>query len=113
MTRVVKIRGRLGPIRLEFDAEYEDPPAPALLPPPTDTAWLETEPSKPKVRRWQRTEVVFAWLLLVGSLAGWPLSALTWARDEPQFVLGLSWVALAFVALDYLKSARAHRDQER
>lgn len=59
-----------------------------------------------------RLEVAFAWALLSGSLIGWPLSALTWARDEPQFILGLSWLAITLTAMDLLKTSRVHRDQE-
>lgn len=59
----------------------------------------------------KRLEVILAWCLLVGSLVGWPLSALTVARGEPQFVLGLSWLALALTAADLLKTSRVHRDQ--
>jgi uncharacterized membrane protein YfcA len=58
----------------------------------------------------RRAEVTLAWVLLIGSLIGWPLSALTWARDEPQFILGLSWLAITLTALDLLKSSRVHRD---
>ena len=59
-------------------------------------------------RRLHRVEVGFAWLLLLVSLVGWPLSALTLARDEPQFILGLSWLAITFTAYDILKSSRVH-----
>lgn len=55
--------------------------------------------------------VVLAWVLLVGSLIGWPMSALVWARDEPQFVLGLSWLAITITALDLLTTSRVHREQ--
>ena len=57
-----------------------------------------------------RLEVAVAWLLLVGSLIGWPLSQLTIARDEPPFTLGLSWLAITLTAADLLKSSRVHRD---
>jgi hypothetical protein len=60
----------------------------------------------------KRAEVALAWVLLVGSLIGWPLSALTFARDEPQAVLGLSWLAITLTALDLLKTSRVHRDQD-
>lgn len=60
----------------------------------------------------RQAEVILAWALLVGSLVGWPLSALTWAADEPQFILGLSWLAITLTALDFLKTSRVHRDQE-
>lgn len=60
----------------------------------------------------RRLEVVLAWALLIGSLIGWPVSALWLARDEPPFVLGLSWLAITLTALDLLKTSRVHRDQE-
>lgn len=43
-----------------------------------------------------------AWVLLIGSLIGWPLSAFTWAKHEPQFILGLSWLAIILTAVDIL-----------
>jgi hypothetical protein len=64
--------------------------------------------SKQGIRRF---EVHFAWTLLVVSLCGWPVSAMTWAKDEPATVLGLSWLAITLTALDFLKTARVHRDQ--
>lgn len=45
------------------------------------------------VRKW------IAWAVLVICIIGWPVSALTVASDEPQFVLGLSWVALILTAV--------------
>jgi uncharacterized membrane protein YfcA len=59
----------------------------------------------------KRVEVVLAWTLLVGSLVGWPLSALTVAADEPPFILGLSWLAITLTAMDLLKTSRVHKDQ--
>lgn len=47
--------------------------------------------------RWRRRIAV---VLVVVSLVGWPLSALTLARDEPQFVLALSWLAITLTAVD-------------
>lgn len=61
----------------------------------------------------KRAEVGLAWLLLIGSLIGWPLSAFTWAKDEPPFILGLSWLAITLTALDLLKSSRVHQDQDK
>ena len=58
----------------------------------------------------KRAEVTLAWVLLIGSLIGWPISALTVAKGEPPFILGLSWLAISLTALDFLKSARVHRD---
>jgi uncharacterized membrane protein YfcA len=62
-------------------------------------------------QRWRRARTILAWALLVGSLIGWPVSALTWARSEPQFVLGLSWLALTLTALDLLTSSQVHEEQ--
>jgi hypothetical protein len=47
--------------------------------------------------RWRRR---IALVVVVLSLAGWPLSALTVARNEPQFVLGLSWLSITLTAVD-------------
>lgn len=49
-----------------------------------------------------RARLISAWTLLVGSLIGWPVSALTVAKDEPPFVLGLSWLAIILTAADLL-----------
>lgn len=51
-----------------------------------------------------------AWCLLVVSLVGWPLSAFTLARHEPQFVLGLSWLAITLTALDILGTQQVNKD---
>jgi hypothetical protein len=59
----------------------------------------------------RRARVIASWVLLVGSLIGWPLSALTVARHEPQFVLGLSWLAITLTAADLLTSSQVHEEQ--
>jgi hypothetical protein len=55
-----------------------------------------------------------AWTLLIGSILGWPLSALWFARHEPQFILGLSWLALTLTAMDILATTdvRVQHDEE-
>lgn len=55
---------------------------------------------------------VLAWTLLIGSLAGWPLSLFTLARDEPPFVLSLSWLALVLTAMDMLFTAQVKEDKD-
>lgn len=57
--------------------------------------------------------VVFAWVLLVGSGVGWPVSAFTFARGEPVTVLALSWIAIWIAALDVLFTAQVHERQGR
>lgn len=62
-------------------------------------------------QRFRRARTIGAWVLFCGSLVGWPLSALTWARGEPQFVLGLSWLAITLTALDLITSSQVHEEQ--
>lgn len=57
----------------------------------------------------ERIWVWIGWTLLIGSLAGWPISALTVARHEPQVVLAISWIALGFSAAGVLVTAQAQR----
>lgn len=59
----------------------------------------------------RRARVIGAWVLLIGSAVGWPVAALTWARDEPQFVLGLSFLAIIIESLTLLTASQVHRDQ--
>ena len=56
-----------------------------------------------------------AWALVAITLVGWPLSALTWASGEPQFVLGLSWLAITLTAVDVALTAdvRVEQDEDR
>lgn len=46
-----------------------------------------------------------AGVMLVGGIVMWPISALTWAKDEPQFVLGLSFLALIYEGFNALQIA--------
>lgn len=56
-----------------------------------------------------RARVIFAWLLLTVCLIGWPASALTLAKEEPQFVLGLSWCALIIEAANLITTSQLHQ----
>jgi ribose/xylose/arabinose/galactoside ABC-type transport system permease subunit len=60
----------------------------------------------------QRTRTMVAWVLLVGSLAGWPVSMLTWARDEPPFILSLSWLAIVIESASLLTSSQVRENQD-
>lgn len=62
-------------------------------------------------QRLRQLRVVLAWVLLVGSIIGWPLSMLTVARHEPPFVLSLSWLAILIEAMSLLTASQVHRDQ--
>jgi hypothetical protein len=54
-----------------------------------------------------------AWVLVVASIVGWPASAIWWAKDEPQFVLGLSWLAITLTAVDVLFTSDVRKEQDR
>jgi hypothetical protein len=53
-----------------------------------------------------------AWIVVVISIVGWPLTALTVAREEPQFVLALSWLAITLTALDVLATSDVRAEQD-
>ena len=46
--------------------------------------------------------IVFSWILFLGSLIGWPVSQLTFARSEPPTILALSWLAIVVSAMGNL-----------
>lgn len=56
-----------------------------------------------------RSQVTIAWSLIGFSLLGWPLSALTVAREEPQVILAISWLALIFSGYSALVAAHADK----
>jgi hypothetical protein len=58
----------------------------------------------------KRIRIWLGWVLLIGSLIGWPASVIWWARDEPPFVLSLSWLALTLTALDILFTAQVGKE---
>jgi ribose/xylose/arabinose/galactoside ABC-type transport system permease subunit len=60
----------------------------------------------------RRAKVVFAWMLLVGCLIGWPCSIFFWATEEPVFILSLSWMALVIESVTLITSAQVRRDQD-
>ena len=60
----------------------------------------------PRLRVWA------AWVLVAVCLVGWPLSALTIAKEEPQFILALSWIAILVTALDVVSTQDVRKQQE-
>lgn len=62
--------------------------------------------------RARTARVMIALVLFFGSLIGWPVSALTFAKDEPQFVLGLSWLAITLTAWDIVTTSQVHEEQD-
>lgn len=59
--------------------------------------------------RWRRRA---AFVLIGITLIGWPLSAFTWAANEPQFILGLSWLAITLTAVDVAATTDVRAEQD-
>lgn len=60
----------------------------------------------------KRLRTIAAWVLLTASAVGWPVSALTLAKDEPQFVLGLSWAAIIIESANLLTTSQVSENQD-
>ena len=60
----------------------------------------------PKLRLWS------AWALLVACVVLWPVSALTFAREEPVAILSLSWAAIIITCLDIISTQDVRKQQE-
>ncbi len=58
----------------------------------------------------RRARTIAAWILLIGSLIAWPVTALTVFRDEPQGILGLSFLAIILEAASLLTSSQVHEE---
>lgn len=56
-----------------------------------------------------KAQVRTAWLFIIFSIVGWPISALTVARAEPPVILAISWLALLFSGYSSLVAARADK----
>jgi uncharacterized membrane protein YfcA len=61
----------------------------------------------------KRARTIAAWVLLVASVIGWPIGALTVFRDEPQGVLGLSFLAIIIECASLLTASQVHEDQDK
>ncbi len=61
---------------------------------------------------WQRARTIAAWILLTGSVIGWPVSMLTWAKSEPPFILSLSWLAIVIESASLLTSSQVRESQD-
>lgn len=52
---------------------------------------------------------VFSWFIIISSIIGWPVSALTIAKDEPFIILSISWLALIYSGYSALVAAQADK----
>jgi hypothetical protein len=57
--------------------------------------------------------LVLAWTLLIGADSGQPMTAMTIARGEPQFILGLSWMALMLEGFNGVQIASDRKKEDR
>jgi hypothetical protein len=99
----------------------ELPGKPAIRTDPADGIASALGGRVKRVRRWWSAPRIpmipvwrlrLAWLIVIASVIGWPLSAMTWASDEPQFVLGLRWLAITFTAIDVLSTSDVRAEQD-
>ncbi len=59
----------------------------------------------------RRARTIAAWVLLIGSVIGWPVTAVTVFKHEPPGILGLSWLAIIIGAAEVLTGSQIHQDQ--
>lgn len=52
---------------------------------------------------------LIAWVAFLGGFVAWPVTAFTIFRDEPQGILGLSWVAVIYTGYQILQASHMHR----
>lgn len=50
-----------------------------------------------------------SWFIIISSVIGWPVSALTIAKDEPLIILSISWLALIYSGYSALVAAQADK----
>ena len=56
---------------------------------------------------------VIAWFAFLGGIAGWPLTAITIFKDEPQGILGLSWIAIIYTGFQILQNMHQTKTLEK
>lgn len=57
-----------------------------------------------------KLRIIGAWILLIGSIVAWPITAMTIFKQEPQGILGLSWAAIILTAVDILSTQQVKDD---
>lgn len=55
-----------------------------------------------------RVQIYSSYVFFFGSILAWPISALTWAKDEPPTILGLSFLALIISGYTTIVAAQAN-----
>jgi hypothetical protein len=59
-----------------------------------------------------RAQIVVGATLFLGSCAGWPTTAVTVFKHEPQGILGLSWGAMILAGYNILATGLGYRKTE-
>ncbi len=54
--------------------------------------------------------IAIGWICFLAPIIAWPITALTVAKDEPAFVLGLSYLAVVLSGATILLQALVKRD---
>jgi hypothetical protein len=57
-----------------------------------------------------KAQLILGWGLLIGSLIGWPVTAMTIFSSEPQGILGLSWGAIVLNAWGIIVACQINKD---
>jgi len=60
-----------------------------------------------------RNRIYFARILLSVAVIGWPITAMTLFKDEPQGILGLSWLAIILTSVDILFTTTVEDEAEK
>ena len=57
----------------------------------------------PRIQEW------VSWFIIISSIIGWPVSAMTVAKNEPFVILSISWLALIYSGYSALVAAQADK----
>lgn len=56
-----------------------------------------------------KNQIRVSWFIIISSIIGWPVSALTIAKEEPFIILSISWLALIYSGYSALVAAQADK----
>lgn len=59
---------------------------------------------------WRAVRTTTAFVAIDAIIILWPLSLFTFAKDEPPFILSLSWMALLIEAFSLLTASQVHEE---
>lgn len=59
-----------------------------------------------------RLYLIASWTMFAGCIIAWPITAMTVFKEEPQGILGLSFLALIYASIGNVIAADIRRHQE-